>query len=180
MQVQVLSPALDLATVYVKRRKPFFVSRPRLGTLPHESTSKQRGRLCRRPHPPPNGRCTRTVRSLRRGSVSSPERVEVRLLQFAGKRPAGLDDGREGGDGLVGERLGLGRRHAGLRIPAQPGQQRPPQRDSRLARPPPSTAARNTSHSCHASQSNGLRRESPLAANPTPIPDNPMSTSVAT
>jgi hypothetical protein len=44
------------------------------------------------------------------------EGVEVRLLQFAGKGPAELDDVREGGDGLVGERLGLGRRHAGLRV----------------------------------------------------------------
>src|SRR5262249_29413354 len=52
------------------------------------------------------------------------EGVEVRLLQFTGKGPADLDDGGEGGDGLVGKRLRIGRRHAGLRVGAQPGQER--------------------------------------------------------
>src|SRR4051812_21806507 len=62
---------------------------------------------------------------------AAAERVEVRLLQFAGKGPAGLCDVREGG-GRVGERSGLGRRHAGLRVPAQPGQQRQCQRPLEL------------------------------------------------
>jgi hypothetical protein len=43
------------------------------------------------------------------------EGVEVRLLDFAGDRPAGLDHSREGGDGLIGERSGLPWR---LRLPS--------------------------------------------------------------
>src|SRR5262249_53505859 len=50
---------------------------------------------------------------------SAAEGVEVRLLQLGGKSAAGLDGIREGGDGLVGERSGLGGRHAGLRVLAQ-------------------------------------------------------------
>jgi len=48
------------------------------------------------------------------------ERVEVRLLQFAGIWPSGLDGIRGGGAGLVGERPGLLLRHPGFASPRSP------------------------------------------------------------
>src|SRR5262245_57959830 len=54
--------------------------------------------------------------------VPAAERVDVRLLQLVGLAPTGADGVADGVDGLVRERGGLGRRHAGVRFPSQPGQ----------------------------------------------------------
>jgi hypothetical protein len=56
--------------------------------------------------------------------IALPQHVEVRLVQMVERSEADRDGGAQGGDRLVGEGGSLRGGHAGLRLRAQPGQQR--------------------------------------------------------